>query len=378
MIDPFEDVASLFCAQQARGAFPGGQLVVVRDGCILCDVAAGVARGYRGESAVVPVHAETRFQVMSASKPFVGFAIALLDDDGRIDVEAPVARYFPEFARHGKDAVTIRDVLVHRSGVLLGVLGNHTDWWSHPEAVMAAMRDARPEFPRGTLAYSPAAFGWILAEVVRRITHQSLQEFLLARLPAALSGIRFVDPSQQATAARSYWLGPQKLTLAGHNVAADFEHTNNEITCVTAPVPGAGMLASARELATFYDLLVAGGRDVISAETLARYVTKQSFGFERQLRIPLTLGRGFALGSIGPHAFGWWNTRPCFGHAGGFGVVGFADPRTRVAVAIVTNGHRGVGDLVRRFAPLGSLIRRATRALHDQPSVSSCRPVEAP
>src|SRR6186713_1810862 len=64
---------------------------------------------------------------------------------------------------------------------------------------------------------------------------------------------------------------------------------------------------------------------LLRPETLARYITKQSFGLERQMHVPLTLGRGFGLGSLGPHAFGWWNTGPCFGHAGGFGVVAFAD-----------------------------------------------------
>lgn len=335
----------------------------MRNGQLLCDVAVGVARGLRGESPEVAVKSQTRFQVMSASKPFVGFAIALLQDDGRVDVDAPVARYFPDFAKHGKDAITVRDVLLHRSGVLLEALGEQPEIWPDWDAVVRAMADARPTFPRGTLAYSPAGFGWILAEVVRRIAKQPLQEFLLERLPVELSGIRFVDAAQKDSRATSYWLGPPELMLAGKNIAADFEDINNNVTCVTACVPGAGLLASARELALFYDLLAAGGRDVISTQTLARYVSQQTTGFERQLHVPLRLGFGFGLGSLGPHAYGWFNTRPCFGHSGGFGVVAFADPRTRTAVAIVTNGHRGVGDMVRRFAPLGSRIHRALRTL---------------
>jgi CubicO group peptidase (beta-lactamase class C family) len=362
MTDPFAAVEALFTQQQAEGAFPGGQLVVMRDGKRLCDVAVGVARGLRGEEPLSGVSPETRFQVMSASKPFVALAVALLEDDGRLEVEAPVARYFPEFAQHDKGSIRVLDVLTHRSGLLLENLSNEPELWPDWDAVVKGLAEARPRWPRGTLAYSPAGFGWIMAEVVQRITGQSLQDFLLARLPPALAGVRFLDPTQIDSVAYSYWQGPVSFTLAGRNIAADFEPINNALTCVEACVPGAGLLASARELAAFYDVLVAPEPQIISARTLQRYITKQTFGFERQLKVPLTLGRGFALGSLGPHAYGWWNTGPCFGHAGGFGVVAFADPRTRVATAIVTNGHRGIGDMIRRFAPLGTRIRRAALA----------------
>lgn len=356
---PFDRVGQLFEEQQARGAFPGGQLVVMRDGQVLHEQACGLSHGLRGESELRGVTAETRFQVMSASKPFVAFAVALLEDAGLVDVAEPIARYIPEFASNGKQDITVLDVLLHRSGVLLESVLDNSDDWSDWARVVRAMADAKPRFARGTLAYSPAGFGWILGELVQRVSGQTLEEFLLARLPPELGGVRFVDPDQYANVAHSYWLGPEKFMLAGHNIAVDFERVNNEVTCVTACVPGAGLLASARELAQFYDLLVRGGCGLLRPETLARYVSKQTFGVERQMHVPLTLGRGFGLGSLGPHAFGWWNTGPCFGHAGGFGVVAFADPRSRAAVAIATNGHRGVADMIRRFAPLGSAIKAA-------------------
>jgi CubicO group peptidase (beta-lactamase class C family) len=349
----------MFEAQQARGAFPGGQLVVMRDGQVLQELACGISQGLRGESELRAVTTNTRFQVMSASKPFVAFAVALLEDCGLVDAGAPVAKYVPEFGNNGKQDITVLDVLLHRSGVLMETALDDPDDWSDWSNVVRAMATAKPRFARGTLAYSPAGFGWILGELVQRVSGQSLESFLLARLPSELSGVRFVDASQYDLVARNYWQGPDTFMLAGRNIAADFEGINNELTCVTACVPGAGLLASARELAHFYDLLVRGGCGLLRSETLARYITPQTFGFERQMHVPLTLGRGFGMGSFGPHAYGWWGTGPCFGHAGGFGVVAFADPRSRAAVAIVTNGHRGMGDMIRRFAPLGSAIRAA-------------------
>ncbi len=363
MAEPFAEVERLFRAQQASGAFPGGQLVVRRGGRVLCDVAAGRAREARDGQGEVAVTTDTRFQVMSASKPLVGFAVAMLEDAGQIDVTQPVARYFPEFGRDGKGDVTVLDVLTHRSGLVFEELGNHPEWWPDWDRVVRALAEARARHARGTLAYSPAGFGWLLAEVVRRVAGVTLQEFLTARLPSELAGVRFLDPSQRDTVAWSHWLGPPKFMLAGHDLAADFEKVNNGVIAVTACVPGAGMFASAREIAAFYDLVVSGGGGLVRPTTLERYVSAQTSGLERELKVPLRLGRGFALGSLGPHTYGWWNTRPCYGHAGGFGVLGFADPRTRVAVGITTNGHRGVGDLIRRFAPLGSAIRRAARDL---------------
>lgn len=249
------------------------------------------------------------------------------------------------------------------------------DDWSDWNNVVRAIADAKPRFARGTFAYSPAGFGWILGELVQRISGETLQEFLLARLPSELSGIRFVDPTQSPNVARSYWLGPDSFVLAGHNIAADFESVNNELTCVTACVPGAGLLATARELAQFYDLLVRGGCGLLRPETLAKYVTKQRFGFERQMRVPLTLGRGFALGSRGPHSYGWFNTSPCFGHAGGFGVVAFADPRNRAAVAIVTNGHRGFVDT--SMAPARSRTRSRTTGASSSTRASALESARA-
>src|SRR5262252_4362272 len=205
-MDRFEAVRALFAEQCARGGFPGGQIVVMREGRIVCEMALGVARGFRREEAArVPVTTTTRFQVMSASKPFVGFAVALLEDAGMLDVTVPVARYFPEFARNGKSAITVLDVLLHRSGVLFEELTARPEVWSNPDAIVAALAEAVPRYRRGTLAYSPAGFGWVMGEVVRRASGQTLQDFLLGRLPPELRGIRFIDASQRGSVAESYW-----------------------------------------------------------------------------------------------------------------------------------------------------------------------------
>src|SRR5262249_39008898 len=113
---------------------------------------------------------DVRSSVCSAGKPLVAVAIALLEDRGLVDVDRPVASYWPEFGRHGKGDITVLDVLLHRSGLDLRDI--ERDWRAYRDwdGVMKGIVDAKPTYARGTLASQPMGFGWILGEVVRRVT----------------------------------------------------------------------------------------------------------------------------------------------------------------------------------------------------------------
>ena len=98
---------------------------------------------------------------------------------------------------------------------------------------------------------------------------------------------------------------------------------------------------------------------MIRAAVLERYVTPQTRGTDRTVGFPLVLGRGFGLGWFWPHPYGWWRTSSCFGHAGNFSTIAWADPTTGCAIAAVTNGNRRPTQLVTRFAGIGSALRAA-------------------
>ena len=159
---------AIFERQCARGRFPGGQLVVRRGGAVVLDVAVGQG-----------ITAATRFSVFSATKPVVATVVAMLEEQGLLDVTAPVAKYWPAF---GKPELTVLDVLTHRAAIFTPELIANPRAWGDEDAVRKAVIDAVPRYPRGTLAYMPYEYGWILAEVVRAVTGQRLDAFVHDRI----------------------------------------------------------------------------------------------------------------------------------------------------------------------------------------------------
>jgi CubicO group peptidase (beta-lactamase class C family) len=333
-------------------------MVARRRGEIVLAEAVGLAQEAR------PMTVETTFQVMSVSKAVVAFAIAVLEDRGLIDVAAPVANVWPAFATAGKGEITILDVLTHRAGLVLAGLVRDRQRWPDWDAVTAHIAAAPPDYPRGTLAYEAYSFGWILGEIIRRVSGQPIDAFVAELLAPEIQGLRFRGARTEApSVARNQWLGDPDYRLGGLRLADDFEATNNGFSCFEALVPGAGMLADAPSLTAFYDMLLRGGvlasgRRLIRAEMLRPHLTRATSGRDRITGAWVTLGRGFGVGWALPHPYGWWRSGRCFGHPGGFSMLAFADPQADVSVAILTTASRGVFDLVRRFAPLSQAIRR--------------------
>ncbi|MBL8951874.1 MAG: beta-lactamase family protein [Myxococcaceae bacterium] len=347
---------AVFEQQHAQGRFPGGQLVVWLRGEKVLDVALGKAR--EPSMAVTPA---TRFAVFSATKPVVATAIAMMEERGLVDVNAPVAKYWPEFAANGKGELTVLDVLRHRAGVLTPELVLSPERWGDEQHVRSVVASATPRSPRGKLAYMPYEFGWILAEVAQRATGERLDTFLAREIAAPLGvpGLRFgATRDELATLAQTYWVGTKKTYVAGVELSAVFERDNNSPAALTAFVPGAGLVCTANDLARFYDALARGGAPLLKPSTLARY-TEGAWGFDRSNRVPLRVGRGFILGGLTPTMYGWWGTGACFGHAGAFCTLAWADAKRQLAVAMVTNGNAGQYDLLYRCAPLGSALQRA-------------------
>ncbi len=368
--DRLARVVGLFQSQQLLGSFPGGQLVLRRNGKLVLSKAMGIARGFRPSESIPPVQvqSQTPFPVLSAGKPFAAIAIALLEDRGILDVKAPIALIFPEFARHGKERITTLDVLTHRSGMLMPDFVKSIQLWGNREAIQKALIETVPSYPRGTLAYHPHEYGWILSEIVLRVDGRSLPDFFgdeiatPLQLPALQFGLTGRDINSLAF---SYWLGKEKVIVAGMNVAEDFEGQNS-VQFLNARNPATSLVSDAASLAAFYDFLLNGGKtptgqQLISEKTIRQYTSRHVLSWDRSLGTPLAVGRGFVVGTLFPSSFGWWNTGQCFGHPGGFSCLAFGDYSTNISVAIVTNGNRSTNDFMKRFLPLAHGLRKACK-----------------
>ncbi|MFC2054699.1 serine hydrolase domain-containing protein [Chloroflexota bacterium] len=363
-------VAELFQSQQLSGAFPGGQLVLRRNGKPVLNEARGIGRGFRPGEQILPVQVQSRtqFPVFSAGKPLAAIAIAILEDRGVLDIKAPIAQIFPEFARHGKERITTLDVLTHRSGILMPDFVKHTQLWGNREAIQNALIETVPSYTRGTLAYHPHEYGWILNEIVLRVDGRSLPDFFVEEIasPLQLPALRFGLAGRDINSlAFSYWLGKEKVNVAGVNVAADFEGQNSELFFY-AMNPATSLVSDAASLAAFYDFLLSGGKtpagkQLLSEMTIQKYTSRHVLSWDRSLRTALAVGRGFVVGTRFPSSFGWWDTNRCFGHAGGFSCLAFGDYSKDISVAIVTNGNRSTNDFTKRFLPLAHGLRKACK-----------------
>ena len=362
------NVVERFKQQYLDGAFPGGQFVVRRKGKVVVNEALGVARGFRPDesASALETSPETLFPVYSTGKPLAAVAVAMLEDKGLLDINTPIAEIFPEFANNEKGEITTLDVLTHRSGVLLPHLTGKFELW-HRKEMQKQLADAVPIYKRGTLAYQPGEFGWILSEIVSRVDGRELADYIEQEIaaPLQLSDLKFDLPDQGYNSiAHSYWQGKDKVMVAGINVADNYETLANDPQFFKSRNTSFTLISNASSLAAFYEFLVnggitRGGQRLVSEEVLKKYTMRQLFGWDRSLKTFLSLGRGFMTGLLTPSPFGWWNTSHCFGHAGVFSCLAFGDYDTGISVAVITNGNRGLGDFMKRFIPISHGCRMA-------------------
>ncbi len=359
-----------FESQHQNESFPGGQLVLRCNGKLVVSVAIGIARGYRSTEGVSkkPVTSQTVFPALSAGKPLAAIAISLLEDRGILNIHTPIAELIPEFGKHGKEKITVLDVLTHRAGLLMPKFVANIHAWGSRDEIRTALIESVPVHPRGTLAYHPHEYGWILNEIVVEVDGRNLPVFFKDEIaiPLGLPDLGFGKPEKDVNdIAYSYWLGLSEVIVAGANVARNFEWQNSD-EFFKANNPAISLLSNAESIAAFYDFLLSGGvapdgKRLISKDLLHQYTGKNVIGWDRSLKTVLAIGRGFAVGTWFPSIYGWRNTGKCFGHAGGFSCLAFGDYNRNISVAILTNGNQNLSDFARRFMPLAHGLRNSCK-----------------
>jgi CubicO group peptidase (beta-lactamase class C family) len=295
----------------ARGAL--AQLCVLRDGEVILDEAYGVEH-------------DTPFLLFSAGKPLLAMLVHRLAERGAFALDDPLARYWPEFAANGKEAITIRHVLRHRSGlpyvssVQRDVL-RATQW----DRSVRALARARPHTPPGKVpAYHVVSHGFLLGELVRRVTGRPLPEMLRAEVlePAGMNRTVLGPP------------GSRVLLRGGYRLA---EAVFNLRSVRDAVIPAATVCGTARDLARFYQSMLDEG------DRWQQVTVPISEGeVDGVSGMPIRWSEGFQLGGLPDdprHArsMGRRSDPLTFGHNGSNACVGWADPRRRLVFAYVTN-----------------------------------------
>ncbi|MFI8168109.1 serine hydrolase domain-containing protein [Streptomyces sp. NPDC085931] len=355
----FEPVREAFARNFDALGERGAAVAVLRDGRPVVDLWAGT----KDVDGTAPWERGTAQVVRSATKGVAAAVLLLLRQRGLLDLDAPVGHYWPEFKARGKERVLVRHVLNHRAG--LPVLDRPLtpeealDPLRGPEAVAAQTPVWEPGTDHG---YHALTYGWLVDELVRRVTGQGTGEWLAAQvtgplgidlwlgLPAAEAGragrVGRVEGPEPAGGLRARpkrsvteaYQDPESLTRRAFAAITPFPEQNDP-AYLAAALPATNAVATAEGLARFYAALIgdtAGAARLFTPETVELARAEESAGPDRVLVVGTRFGLGYMLhGTASPFL-----APGSFGHPGRGGALGFADPETGIAFGYVTNGFR--------------------------------------
>lgn len=337
----------------------GASVAVVLDGRPVVDLWAGHADAARTRAW----ERDTIVNLYSTTKGLTALCAHLLVDRGRLDLDAPVARCWPEFAQAGKREIPVRQLLCHQAGLpglrrkvevedlydwkrMTGWLAAEEPWWK----------------PGSMHGYHALTFGWLVGEVVKRLAGASLGAFFRDEVAKPLGLDLHIGLAAEHDA-RVAELIP--ISLAAQRASPLFANRDSLAAKVfsnptirpkqtrtrdwrAAEIPAANGHGNARALARLYGALARGGQldgvRVIREAALAEAAREHAAGPDAVLVFPMHWGGGFIVNGhrviYGPNA-------RSFGHSGYGGSFGFADPDARLGMGYAMNrmGNAVAGDL---------------------------------
>lgn len=358
--------------------YPAIALCVRRKGQVLLDRAIGHARGNAPDDApdaeTIQATPRTLFNLFSATKMVTAMMIHLLDQRRLVHLDDPVAHYVPEFGTHGKEWITLRHVLTHRAGIPR-IPSEHAtvEILSQEQRILELLYEAKPTSVAGRrLAYHALTGGWVLGEIIRRVTGKSIREFLHDEIAEPLGFDQFnygVPAERVGEVALNAYTGPPLIPPASALFKRilgvsflDAIRFSNDARFLTAVVPAGNVITTANEASRFMQLLVQGGEmdghRIYEAQTIVRATAEQSYlEMDLTLGAPIRYGMGFMLGADYFSIYGL-KTHRAFGHLGFTNVVMYADPERDIAVSLMTSGKPFLAPGVVRWLGLFQTIAR--------------------
>ncbi len=348
-VDGFDSVRDAFYDLFADPDEVGAALCVVVDGRIVIDLWGGHADRRRRREW----ERDTVVNIFSAGKGALAVAVQILVDRGQLDLEAPVARYWPEFGVAGKSSVLVGHLLDHRAGLpaLRTWLpdGSLYSW----DTMVGHLAAEEPWWEPGTRhGYHPVTFGWLVGELIRRVDGRRVRDFLCDEVSGPL-GLGLTVGAGQVESARIAAVveqsdGDQALTSVFEDLPEitrkAFANPPELLTpglvnspaCRAAEIPAVNVHASARDLALLYATLADGHRPagLLSRAAAARVQAERVAGPDAVLGLDSRFGLGLMLPSpLRPFGKG----SAVAGHSGAGGSLGFVDADARLGFGFVVN-----------------------------------------
>lgn len=344
----FERVRDAFARNFAEHGDVGAACCVYRHGRPVVDLWGGLA-----DRATSRPWAEDTLQlVFSTTKGVTAIVMSLLAERGVLDLDAPIASYWPEFAANGKGQITVRTLMSHRAGVA-AVDGDHLTldqilaWTPVVDAIAAQVPNWEPGTQQG---YHARSYGWVTGEVVRRVTGKTLGRVFADEIAAPL-GLDFwiglpereeprvatLHPAESSPEIDAFLNGTSLTARVIRGPAGLFGYDDmwNRRALHAAEMPSSNGIGTARALARLYAATIGevDGIRLLRPETLAAACRLQSEGPDAVIGVTLRFGTGFML----PPLLGPSSPASAFGHPGAGGSLAMADPESGLAVAYVMN-----------------------------------------
>ncbi|GAA3705366.1 serine hydrolase domain-containing protein [Gordonia hankookensis] len=344
----FDRVRDELAAQLAAGEEVGAAIAVDIDG----DVVVDIWGGHRDAAQTLPWERDTIVNVWSTTKEITALSVLMLVERGLVDLHAPVATYWPEFAQNGKESIEVRHIMAHTSGVSGWekpfTVADMYDW---DTAIEHLARQA-PWWEPGTASgYHAQDYGHLLGEIVRRVTGKHLKQFVADEIAGPLGadlqiGATPADddriaeiippPPLEIDVAALPTDSPMFKTFTGPVAEANAANT---IPWRRADMGALNGHTNARALVRVMSAISRGGTvdgvNLLSDKTIDQILDEQARGVDLVLGVPLRWGIGYGLPE--PATLSYIpDDRICFwGGWGGSMTVMF--PRQKMTVSYVMN-----------------------------------------
>jgi CubicO group peptidase (beta-lactamase class C family) len=343
---------------------PAAQLVVLRHGRVVLDRVLGVGRNGK------PVTTATPFLTFSVTKAFTGICIHRLIEQGKVELDAPVAEYWPEFGCRGKESTTIQHVFLHQAGIPTAGMYRLSPLWPFWGVVVNRVGRLKAQTKPGShCAYHQMNYGFILGEVVRRVTGQMVDEYLREEFlaPLGLERTWMRIPRGELTESPQIYSG----TKGANNAAFGFD-----LPFVRqALLPAASLHSTARDLAVFYQMLINqgqyNGKRLLKSETIHEATHVGYEGWDDTSSMNVRWAYGFHLGSgdcVGKDwggTMGKGSTLSTFGHFGMATSMAWADADAKLVLAFTCNRMLNTAGYSARWQDLSDAL---WNALSDNPN----------